>query len=333
MPSRSFAFSLFRAGLVFLVCTAPLVAERPPAAVASSPSPLYAPTAVLPRVINGRPVGSLIFDRTGHRLYAGTDRGLFWADLTQDKPIFVGPVFKGFVRKVEVAPDLGRVFFATFDLVGYVDVRDLSTPHTIAEMHPEDVVYEPSRHEIYVTSRDPNVRVFDARTGESSGTIDLPGWNGSELEAIPGAVFLGVSSKDGLYKIDAATHTLMPFATDAKLATPFRLEADPAGKYLFASYYQHIVAIEPATGRILGRATTQNAPSIAYDAGSDVLIATWDNEPPPIKVVVFRMDASGLSPLTQLQNPAKGRVGVEPTNRGFLQFAAREIIVWAMTPS
>lgn len=328
MAIRSFVLT---AVLASIVGAAPIAAVPPGPVLGAMPADrLYVPVATLPDVIGGRTIGSLYFDRTGNRLYAGSDRGLFWADLSADKPTFVGPVFKQFIMKIEVAPDLGRVFFFTLDAVGYADVRDLSSPHMIAKMQASDLVYEPSRKELYVTSRESNVRVFDAGTGKSSGVVDVPGWNGFELEAIPGKVFLGVGKKDGLYVIDAATHQLAPFPIQAKLTTPMRLEADPSGKYLYAAWYQQIIAIDPATGNIAGRVTTQNTPAIAFDPGADLLIAVSANEPPPIRMMTYRVDSQGLRAVAQLTNPAKGQVSLEPTIRGFIQRGVHELIVWEL---
>ena len=317
--------------LASIVTTAPIAAV-PSGSVPSATTVdrVYEPVATLPDVIGGRTIGSLYFDRTGNRLYASSDRGLFWADLSADEPMFVGPVFKQFILKIEVAPDLGRVFFFTLDGVGYADVGDLSSPHMIAKMQASDLVYEPSRQEIYVTSRESNVRVFDARTGEGRGVVDLPGWFGYELEAMPGKVFLGVGKKEGLYVIDAATHRLAPFPIQANVTMPMHLESDPSGKYLYAASYQQIVAIDPATGTIAGRVTTRNTSAIAFDPGADLLIAVSANEPPPIRMMTYRVDGNGLSVVAPLTNPAKGQVGIEPTSRGFIQKGVHEFIVWRM---
>ena len=59
-----------------------------------------------------------MFDPGVRRLYAGSDRGLFWADLGEAEPRMKGPLFKRDILKIEMAPDLGRVFYLDADEIG-----------------------------------------------------------------------------------------------------------------------------------------------------------------------------------------------------------------------
>ena len=268
-------------------------------------------------------------DAKANRLYGGSDRGLFWVNVSDDKPVWKGPMFKMDITHIEFAPELSRVFFTTVDGLGYAGVDALSEPKMIANVRASDMAYEPTRREVYVTSRAPRVNVYDGATGEAGAVVDLPGWLGLGLEAVPGRVFLMQMKTPGLFAIDAKSHTLTPFATSEKITTPVYLEADPAGRYLFAAYYQNIVAIDASSGKVLGRKTVPANAAIAFDPGSGLLVATWADDPTPVRVAAFRVDASGLTEVSEFKNPRAGGIGVEPTSHGFVQTGVNRFYIWA----
>jgi hypothetical protein len=295
-------------------------------------SPVYTQVASVDSGVQGQRFRSLAFDARANRLYAGSDRGLFWVNVAEAKPVWKGPMFKQDITHIEFAPELNRVFFTTVDDVGYVNVDALTEPKLIAHERATDMTYEPERREIYVSVRGPRVSVYDGATGEPGAVVELPGWLGAGLEAVPGRVFLMQLKNPGLFVIDAKTHTLAPFPTSGKVVTPVHLEADPSGRYLFAAYYQNIVAIDPATGKVLGRVTVPSLPSIAFDPGAGLLVATWADEPTPVRVAAFRVDEKGLTEVSQFKNPQAGGIGVEPTSRGFIQVGTNRLYIWSTSP-
>jgi hypothetical protein len=279
--------------------------------------------------VGGRGLASLAFDPKANRLYAGSRLGLYWVNVADDKPIWKGPVFRAEIGHIEFAPELGRVFFTSMDGVGYVNVDSLGEPKMISRILASDLAYEPTRREVYVTSRASRVNVFDGATGEQGAVVDLPGWLGVGLEAVPGRVFLMQAKTQGIFAIDAKTHALAPFTTSEKITTPVYLEADPSGRFLFAAYYQNIVAIDAATGKVLGRKTVPDTAAIAFDPGSGLLVATWADEPTPVRVAAFRVDANGLTQVDQFKNPRAGGIGVEPTSHGFVQVGINRFYIWS----
>jgi hypothetical protein len=122
------------------------------------------------------------------------------------------------------------------------------------------------------------------------------------------------------------------FSTSGKVVTPAHLEADPSGRYLFAAYYQNIVAIDAATGRVVGRKTVPDKAAIAFDAGSGLLVATWTDDPTPVRVAAFRVDANGLTEVAEFKNPRAGGMGVEPTSHGFVQNGVNRFYLWSTSP-
>lgn len=297
---------------------------------AQTSPPVYTPVSSIDSRVDGQAFRSLAFDAKTNRLYAASDRGLFWVNVAEAKPVWKGPMFKMDLLHIEFAPELRRVFFTSVDNgVGYVNIDALGEPKIISAVRASDLAYEPTRREIYVTSRSPRVDVFDGATGEPGAVVDLPGWLGAGLEAIPGRVFLMQAKTPGIFTVDAKSHTLMPFPTSEKVVTPVYLEADPAGRYLFAAYYQNIVAIDPQSGKVLGRATVPSTPAIAFDPGANLLIATWTDEPTPVRVAAFRVQAGGLKEVSQFKNPSAGGIGVEPTTHGFVQTGVNRFYLWS----
>lgn len=297
---------------------------------AHQPGLVYTQVASIDLKVGGQAFRSLAFDAKANRLYAGSNLGLFWVNVADAKPIWKGPMFKMDITHIEFAPELGRVFFTTSDHgMGYVGVDALETPKIIANVRSSDMAYEPTRREVYVASRAPRVHIFDGGTGELSGVVDLPGWLGGGLEAVPGRVFLMQAKTPGIFVIDAKTHALAPFPTSEKVVTPVHLEADPSGRFIFAAYYQNIVAINAMTGTVVGRATVPTTPSIAFDPGSNLLVATWADAPTPVRVAAFRVDANGLSEVSQFKNPSAGGIGVEPTSHGFIQTGVNRFYIWS----
>lgn len=309
--------------LIALAAMAPVGARQPGA-------PPYAKFAELPFRVDGQPLRTFAFDAARNRIYAGSNRGLFWVDLADPKPRVKGPIIRKNIVRIEFAPELSRMFYATPDEVGYADLDKFGeSRRLIGDIVPRDLVYEPTRREVFVATRDPRLIAFDGQTARREDDVPLPGWYGVELEAIPGRVFFSLGDRDGLYTLDAATHHVAPWPVTGRVVTPAYIEADPAGQYLFLSYYREIVAIDIARATVVGRVVTFSTPAIAFDPGERLLIATWRNDPPPTKIVAYRVEADGLMPVAELENPDVGESGVEPTSHGFIQAGHLALIVWA----
>ncbi len=297
-------------------------------------APSYAPAATLARIVNGQALRDYAFDRATRRLFAGSD-GLFWFDLDDRKPTAKGPIVRKDILRIELAPESGRLFYLADDEIGFVDIRHLpAEPVTLAKGHwgGRDIAYEPTRQEVFVGTRSPAVLVFNAVTGERLPDVTVPGWYATGIEAIPGRVFMNVEGKSGVYQIDAATHNVTPWAIDGRVVTPARLEADPAGRTLFAAYDQYIVAIDVRTAKELGRIVTAPDSSMAFDPGTGWLVASWvEWQHPLVHLSVFSVDASGFNEVGTLESRVSGggkTPALEPTNQGFIQLGSNSIIVW-----
>ena len=286
----------------------------------------------IPSVMDGHPLRTFIFDRTSNRLFAGNVVGLYMSDLSVAKPKVTGPLARGIMTAIDVAPDLGRVFYAAVDEIGYVSERG-GPAVKISSRNGWDIVYEPTRHEVYVAfEHTAQVLVFDATTGDQRAAVELPGWNAFELEAIPGRVFMMLGGKDGLYSIDAATHKIEPWEVKGPFITPGDLQADPSGQYLFMARSGEIDEVNIATHAVVGRVAMFGTPSISFDADSHVLVAAWpDVTRLADRLMVFRPAADGLSLLATLKNESTGRSRVVRTNRGFLQIGDLRYLVWSAT--
>lgn len=297
---------------------------------ASQNKPAYSVVSTVPFIVDGQQLRTFVFDPVGNRFYAGSDRGLFWIDLNEPKPRLKGPLVKHDIIKIEVAPDVGRLFYLTPEELWSLDIRRGGEPVMLGEGRAYDLAYEPTRKELYVTPRLPEVWVFSAVTGEQAPDIKLPGWLGRGLEAVPGRVFLDVINQPDLYVIDAKTREVSPFKVKGPFVPPGYLDADPTGRYLFARYDRYVVAIDIAKAEVVHQLAMLNQPSIAYDAGAERLIVTWqDPVKSDISIVVYRMHETGFQEETRLKNPRLGRSGVEPTGFGFVQQAQYALYVWS----
>ncbi len=294
----------------------------------------YSSVATLPRVVDGRVLSDFAYDPAAQRLYAASDEGLFWSDLSEASPVMKGPLFRKRLSRIEIAADLGRIFYLGDrgnQEVGYVDIRNGSTaPVTLAEglSWTSDLVYEPTRREVYVSTRTPRILVFDGASGERAPDVRVPGWYATGLEAMPGRVFMNIGDKNGIYQIDAATRAVTAWPIEGRVVTPAYFEADPSGRYLFATYDQYIVALDVATAKEVGRVTTTARATIAFDPGTGWLVASWADSRPRLRLKAFKVDGQGFTEVGAMDNPALGQWGIEPTSHGFIQQGGHSLLVW-----
>jgi hypothetical protein len=291
--------------------------------------PPYAHVATVDSIVDGQPFRAFAYDHAARRFYAGSDRGLFWIDMTDDEPRLKGPLVRKDILAIEAAPDLGRVFYITDEEVGYADLR---TPGTTVRVAPRagalDIAYEPTRRELYAGSRTSRIRIYDAASGERGADVELPGWWAANLEAIPGRVLLNVGGADGIHVIDAGTRKAARWELSRRFATPAYIEADPLGRYVFLNNSRDIAVVDAKTGRVLGTRATPTPAAIAFDPATSRLIASWADDPPPVRIVVFGIGENGLRQEAELENPVRGQVGMESTSGGFLQDGIRTLLVW-----
>ena len=294
----------------------------------------YRIVARLSSIMDGHPLDVVRFDPTSHRLFAGNSIGLYSADLSVAAPKMTGPLTDGatIIRAIDVAPDLGRVFYGGIDNIGYVDEKGGKSVR-MSDNAASAVAYEPTKHEVYTAfDRSSEIQVFDAQTGRRQTAIKLPGWNATGLQAIPGTVFLFVGGKDGIYAIDAATHTIAPWRVNGSLVTPGNLEVDPSGHYLFLARSREIDSIDIAARTVTGRVPMFGTASIGFDPSSGLLVAAWpDLSEKGDKLAVLRPGLDGLATVATLPNNAGGTEIVR-TNYGFIQRAYHEFLVWS-TPT
>jgi hypothetical protein len=317
--------------LVVGACVTALGARAPQGVPAIAPE--YRQVASVPAIVNGNTLGRFQFDPVGRRLYAGSTDGLFWLNVDATAPRWQGPVFKSPVTLLRIAPELRRLFFATREDVGYINLDALDAPRMLAHVRAGGLVYEPERRELYISFRAPQIVVFNAETGERSDSIKVPGWYGQLLEAIPGRVFLTLPDKPGLYVINAASHRIGAWPVDGKISTPAAMEVDPSGRHIFLSYHQNIVAIDTATAKVVGRITTLGTAAIAFDPGTRLLVAFGVTQPSPIRLTTHRVEASGFIDAGSLANPAmETGVRLEPTSGGFLQRTDKNWLIWSAGP-
>jgi len=297
----------------------------------------YTQVARLDRSVDGKGFNSFAYDPVDQRLYAGSWNGVFWIDLREREPRIKGPMLNKRIGTIEIAPESGRLFYTSTDEFGYVNLRSNDPPRVLAgrEWQIGRMAYEPTRREMYVGTREQGIFVFDTETGERGPVIALPGWYPTTLEAVAGKVFVSLKDKSGLYVIDAATHTLAPWPVKGKLVTPAYLEGDPAGQYLFATYHKNLVAIDIASGTVVGRLTNGESFAIAFDPERRLLIAADYELPdhPRLRLRAFSISGNGFTQVAELKNRFDGEAGLESFRGGFLQYGASSLLLWTAAPS
>jgi len=296
----------------------------------------YTQVARVPAVVDGQGLTSFAFDPVDQRLYAGSRNGVFWLDLKERDPRLKGPMLRKPIGTIEVAPETGKLFYTTPDEFGYVNLRTNDPPKILAgrQWRTARLAYEPTRKEMYIATHEYGIVVYGTEDDERGPKIERPGWYPDVLEAVPGKVFFSVANKSGLYVIDAATHTVSPFPVTGKLVTPAYLDADPTGKYLFATYDRFLVAIDIASATVVGRIATATGARIAFDPDRRLLIMAERYQGRPlIRLRTYSVDAKGFTEVAELKNPDDGLIGLESFRGGFLQQGHRSLLLWTVAPS
>ncbi len=297
----------------------------------------YTQVGRVPSIVDGHGLDAFAFDPVDQRLYAGSRNGVFWVDLRERDPRLKGPMLRKPIGTIEIAPEAGKLFYTTPDEFGYMNLRTNDPPRTLAgrQWRTARLAYEPRRKEMYIATRESGILVYDTEKGERGAVIELPGWYPDVLEAVPGKVFFSVANKSGLFVIDAATHTVAPWPVTGKLVTPAYLDADPTGKYLFATYDRYLVGIDIPSATVVARITTARGARLAFDPERRLLIVSDYELPdhPRIRLRTFSVSDNGFTQVAQLKNPADGEVGLESFRGGFLQQGYRSLLLWTAAPA
>jgi len=302
-------------------------------------NPPYTQAGRVPSVIDSDSLNSFAFDPGGRRLYAPTDAGVYWLDVRESEPKFKGPMLPKRPGSIEIAPDLGRLYFSSDrERFGYLNLRANEPPKILAgkEWQGGRLAYEPTRKEIYTATRfrGETIAVYDAETGKRTADLKLPGYRVTALEAVPGKVFFSVENKSGLYVIDAATHTVAPWPINGKLVTPAFIEADPAGQYLFGQYERHVVAIDIRTATVVADLTTAGVASVAFDPERRLVVVSAAEIPDHPRVVLktYSVSPSGFTHVADLKNTVENDGSVYSMHGGFVQRGHDSLYLWLAAP-
>jgi DNA-binding beta-propeller fold protein YncE len=291
----------------------------------------YRHIATLPAIVDGGPV-QVMFDPVGGRWYSTTSSGIYWADPGEGALQWQGPLVPGRLHHIELAPELGLAFYGTPDDVRMIELKTGATPKVLFQSRKVgSKAYDPLSKRLYLTEAlSSRVLVFSIPGGERLPDIEVPGWTAHSLEASVGRIFLQAEGKSGLYVIDTRTHTVSEWPVEGPLTTPAHVEADPSGRFLFATYDRYVVAIDIATARVIGRIVAPSQAAIAWDPAAQRLLVNFrnDDEQPRVRLQVYRIEADTVTLEQELENPAAGAVGLEPATNGFLQRGHRDWLWW-----
>jgi DNA-binding beta-propeller fold protein YncE len=315
-----------RVSLVFLVTSVAYghVADLP-----------YSQVSRLPRVVDSGAFVQFAFDPVGRRLYAHSREGVYAIDVQAREPEATGPILPRTIASIEMAPDLGRLYFARErEQFGYLNLRtNQKTILAGPEWQGGWLVYEQTRRELYTPTRfrGETISVYDGDTGKRTAEIKLPGFQVTALESVPGKVFFSVANKAELYSIDAATHTVTPWRVNGqKITLPARLHGDPAGQYLFLGYDRHVLAVDPQSGNAIARLLTGGSPSFAFDPEKRLLVVSALEHPdhPRVRLHTYSIGPSGFTLVGELPNRQNEGWGLVSMYGGFLQQGYDSLLFW-----
>jgi hypothetical protein len=311
--------SLLRRVLLCTGLAAALVAV-PVAGQSRTAGPTYSLEATIP--IGLQPYTDLDVDPETGRVFLAVRDGMRVIDPGSGRrePLQTGLETSG---TIEVGTNIDRIFAVIDDdYVGFIDLRGYGLDRAVEVDDPGRLVYEPSTQDLYVFSaRHPTVRIFDGRTGQSRGTIELPGWGGDGILKTPGRIYVTVPPRKTLYAIETTDRVLREVPLEsapADMPRRFQLVANASGETLFLIDHYDLVAFDAASGRQLAR-ITQRASILLYDDIADMLLVhASEIDWPQMKLIAFRLDDNELVRVSEQRLPQEGGLYPFPTPQGFV---------------
>jgi hypothetical protein len=298
----------------------------------------YAVVGRLPDTVASESLSRFHFDPVGRRLYAPTGSGVYWVNLQVAEPRLNGPIPFKRPDLTAIAPERGRMYFASDAGFGHLDLSGGEPPTFLTHeaWRGGRPVYEPTRHEINAPTRriGDRMAIYNADTGAPAAELTLPGGGVTLLRAVPGKVFFTVAGAFGLHAVDAATRTVSPWPVDGTLVDPRRIEVEPSGRVMIASYERHLVAIDIPSARTVAQLPVAGLAGFAFDPDlRQIVVAT--HEPPDhprVRLRVYALGVNGFTPLAELKNPVQDSGALVSTASGFLQLSRDSLLFWKARP-
>lgn len=237
----------------------------------------------------------LSVDADAHRLYV--THGTMIVVIDTEKDTVVGqitdtPGVHGFA----LAPELRRGFSSN-GRENKVSIVDLDSLKTVAKVdtakNPDDIVYEPSRQEVYVFNGSRSVTVIDAKGGKVVTTIAYPGKpEFSVADSQAGRIYGNVEDKNEIAVIDCKTHGIVAEWPVAPVEGGTGMAIDVEHHRLFVVGDNKIMAmIDSANGKVIA--------SVPIGAGTDA--AEFD----PESQLAFAANGDGTLTIAHEDSPSK----------------------------
>ncbi|MGE3345678.1 MAG: hypothetical protein AB7L71_19825 [Vicinamibacterales bacterium] len=301
-----------------------------------------APYAVVGRVpahVANGPLNRFHFDPVARRVYAPNGNGVYWVDMQSAEPMLNGPLLFKRPGLIAIAPDVGRMYFASDDGFGFLNLRGAEPPTFLTRegWRGGSLVYERIRHEIYAPTRNlgDRIAVYNADTGAPVTELALPGGGVNLLQAAPGQVFFSLSGAFGLHVIDATTRTVSPWPVDGARVAPRRIEVEPSGRIMIAAYDRHLVAIDIPSARTIAQLPAVGLQSFAFDPARRAVVVAIQDPPdhPRVHLRVYALGTDAFTLMSTLKNPAEDTGWLVSTTDGFLQRTRDSLLVWKARPA
>lgn len=224
------------------------------ASILAQPAPGY-------RLVKQIPIGGaggwdyLSVDPEAHRLYVSHATKVVVIDTEKDAVVGEIADTPG-IHGLAVAADLGRGFTSNGreNKVSIVDLKTLQTVQKVdVGQNPDAIMYEPSRHEVYVMNgRSNDASVLDARSGTVVATIPLGGK--PESAASDGTrVYINLEDKSAIAVVDLAAHKLAATWPLAPGEEPTGIAIDRDSQRLFVGCGNKLMLmVDAQSGRVQG---------------------------------------------------------------------------------
>jgi DNA-binding beta-propeller fold protein YncE len=256
-------------------------------------------------------------DVVGNRMYLPSRDGLRIMDLQSG--VLGAPVSAlRFTGDFVLARDVGRVVAEVdSDRLAFLDATTFELVRSVERPEIGSLAYDPARQELYVFSaRASAVGVFDAKNGDFVATVALPSAGASGQSLRPGHLL--VTARDEAYVLDTATKHLRRLPLSGRRA---RVAAfpDAEGRVVFVITDDRLVAMDAATGALLGAVNTGQRVVGTHDPIARVILVTF--RPPNStlrRLMVLRHSGKEFLKLGEQDLPASAQGSPSPTPDGFV---------------
>jgi hypothetical protein len=194
----------------------------------------------------------LSVDSASHRLYVSHGMRLDVLDTQTGKVVGQIPDTPG-VHGAAIASDLQRGFTSNGgdSSVTVFDTKTLKTLRNVKVSGTDFILYDPFTQRVFPLHE--TVTVLDARSADPVGELNLGGDPEAGVSDENGRLYVNLQDKDAIAVVDARTLQVTRTYPLERCSAPHSLSFDGQRQRLFVGCRDAFVAVDAASGRIVGR--------------------------------------------------------------------------------